>query len=114
MPLINCAACGHAISTEAEACPQCGHPNRPVRREPAGPKCYACSREATTRCQSCGTLSCAEHLQSIYVPHGQGGAYELRCDSCYSTASAWKVFGWVFAAIVLVIVLVIALAAIAH
>jgi hypothetical protein len=31
-------------------------------------------------------LSCAQHLQSIYVPHGQGGAYELRCQRCYSSA----------------------------
>ena len=26
MPLIKCSECGRAISTEAEACPQCGHP----------------------------------------------------------------------------------------
>jgi hypothetical protein len=35
MPLIECPACGRQISVEAEACPQCGHPNRlitPVRR----------------------------------------------------------------------------------
>ena len=28
MPLIECPACGRQISVEAEACPQCGHPNR--------------------------------------------------------------------------------------
>src|SRR5262249_42796301 len=56
MPLINCSACGREISTEAEACPQCGHPNRPPERAPAGPRCYACSATATTRCQSCGAL----------------------------------------------------------
>jgi hypothetical protein len=106
MPLINCPACGHAISTEAEACPQCGHPNHPARHEPADLTCYACARPATTRCQSCGALSCAEHLQSIYVPHGRGGAYELRCNSCYSSASAWKAVSYVIAAIVLIIVLV--------
>ena len=114
MPLINCPECGHRVSTEAEACPQCGHPSRPPVREPAGPKCYACSLEATTRCQSCGALSCAEHLQSIHVYHGRGGAYELRCDSCYSSASAWKVTSWVLAGIVIVVGLVIALATLSH
>ena len=104
MPLTNCSACGHQISTEAEACPQCGHPNRPP-----GPTCYACSAPATTRCQSCGALSCAEHLQSIYVQHGRGGAYELRCQSCYSAAVTWKIIGWVLAGVVLVIVLIILL-----
>jgi hypothetical protein len=106
MPLINCPACGHSISVEAEACPNCGHPNRQATRA-AGPTCYACSAPATTRCQSCGALSCAEHLQSIYVPHGHGGAYELRCESCYSSAMSWKIFGWIFAAIVLIVVLVV-------
>jgi type II secretory pathway component PulF len=28
MPLIECPACGRQISVEAEACTQCGHPNR--------------------------------------------------------------------------------------
>jgi hypothetical protein len=28
MPLIECPACGRQISVEADACPQCGHPNR--------------------------------------------------------------------------------------
>lgn len=35
MPLIECPACCRQISVEAEACPQCGHPNRlttPARR----------------------------------------------------------------------------------
>jgi hypothetical protein len=35
MPLIECPACGRQISVEAEACPQCGRPNRlttPPRR----------------------------------------------------------------------------------
>ncbi len=59
-----------------------------VKAKPGGSRCYRCSATATTRCQSCGALSCAEHLQSIYVPHGRGGAYELRCASCYSSAAA--------------------------
>jgi hypothetical protein len=109
MPLINCPACGHSISTEAEACPQCGHPNRKPAPKPSGlaegtspaaPTCYACSAPATTRCQSCGALSCAVHLHSIYVSHGQGGAYELRCDSCHSSAITWKILGPILVLIV--------------
>lgn len=102
--LIPCPACGRQISVEAEACPQCGHPNRPASPRPAeaaGPSCYACAATATTRCQKCGRLSCAVHLQPIYVPHGQGGANELRCDECYQSAQNWKVVGWVIAAIII-------------
>jgi len=105
--LINCPACDRRISEEAEACPQCGHPNRRVERQPSGPRCYACSATATTRCQSCNALSCAEHLQSIFVSHGRGGAYELRCESCYSTAMGFKVFGWIVGGIILVVILII-------
>ncbi len=105
MPLMSCPACGRQISTEAEACPQCGHPNRLVEREPTGPTCYACSAPATTRCQSCGKLSCALHLQSVYVSHGHGGAYELRCDSCYNSAMMWKTVGCVIAIIFAIIAL---------
>jgi hypothetical protein len=113
MPLIPCPACGHSISVEAEACPNCGHPNRSATR-PTGPTCYACPAPATTRCQSCGALSCAEHLQSIYVQHGHGGAYELRCESCYSSAMTWKIFGWIIAAVFLIVVLVVVFGLMAH
>lgn len=105
--LIDCPACGRQISPEAEACPQCGHPNRPAARLPAGPTCYACPTTATTRCQSCGVLSCATHLESIYVHHGKGGAYELRCENCYSSAMTWKIVGWIFGGIVLIVMLII-------
>jgi hypothetical protein len=104
MALVGCPECGRQVSTAAEACPQCGHPVR-GRSAPAGPSCYACSAAATTRCQSCGALSCAQHLDSIYVHHGRGGAYELRCQSCYASAQTWKVVGWVFAALVLLVML---------
>jgi hypothetical protein len=125
MPLISCPACGRQISTAAEFCPQCGHPNRPggdssgdfssdflksgephpAAAQPlTGPTCYACSLPATTRCQRCGALSCASHLQSIYAYHGQGGAYELRCQSCYSSAAAWRTFVWIMVGIGLVAV----------
>jgi hypothetical protein len=107
MPLINCSACGRQISTEAEACPQCGHPNRTSTRAPAGPRCYGCSAAATTRCQSCSAFSCARHLQSIFVSHGKGGAYELRCEGCYSSAQAWQVFGWIVGGIVILVFLVV-------
>lgn len=107
MPLIPCAVCRRDISTEAEACPQCGHPNRVASAKTSGgPTCYACSLGATTRCQSCGAFSCAAHLDSIYVSHGKGGAYELRCQSCYSSAEAWKVFGYVIGGIVLIVAIV--------
>jgi hypothetical protein len=104
MPLISCPECGRQISTEAESCPQCGHPNykRPQRVD--GPACYACSAAATTRCQRCGALSCAEHLQNIFVNHGRGGSYELRCESCYSSAMAWKSVSIVIAIVILAIV----------
>jgi len=105
MPLTSCPECGRQISTAAVACPQCGHPMRPAARAPDGPKCYSCLAPATTRCQSCGALSCAQHLQSIYVSHGKGGAYELRCQSCYSLAMVWKVVGGVFFVIILIIIL---------
>ena len=109
MPLIPCPECGRQISTAAEACPGCGHPNRPARREADGPECYACSAPATTRCQACGTLSCAVHLQSIYVSHGRGGAYELRCESCHASAMTWKVVGWAFGAVVFAIIAIVIL-----
>lgn len=45
------------------------------------------------------------HLQSIYVNHGRGGAYELRCDWCYSSANTWKIFSWVAAAVLILVVI---------
>ena len=107
VPLMDCPACGRKISTEAEACPQCGHPTRLAARAPAGPKCYACSAAATTRCQRCGALSCATHLQPLFVAHGEGGGYELRCANCYASAMTWKVVGCVFAGIILFIMLAV-------
>jgi len=75
--------------------------------EPAGPGCYSCTAAATTRCQRCGTLSCAEHLQSIYVSRGKGGSYELRCESCYSMAWMWRIVSGVLFVIVLIFILII-------
>lgn len=108
MALIPCPECGRQISTEAEACPQCGHPNRRGAPAPTSAplKCYACSAAATTRCVSCGALSCALHLNSVYVSHGRGGAYELRCRSCYDSAMTFKVIGFVFVAAVAIFVLI--------
>lgn len=103
MRLINCQVCNREISSEAEACPQCGHPNRPKVIQQ---QCYSCSGAATTKCQSCNTLSCAAHLNSIYVTHGRGGAYELRCSTCYDSAHNWKIITWVLAAIVLIIMFI--------
>jgi hypothetical protein len=109
MSLIHCAACGHQISVEAEACPSCGHPNHRTRPAHDGPPCYACSATATTRCVSCGVLSCAQHLQSIFVSHGRGGAYELRCRKCYATASAMRTFGIIMFFVILGIAALICL-----
>jgi hypothetical protein len=91
MPLVNCPECERQISTAAEACPQCGYPMqaRTAAAAPAGPKCYACSAAATTRCQSCGALSCALHLDSIFVSH----SHELRCTTCCSSARRYDVIG---------------------
>jgi hypothetical protein len=105
MPLVNCPECGREVSTAAEACPQCGHPMKAATPTASGPKCYACAASATTRCQSCGALSCAEHLQSIYVQHGHGGAYELRCQSCHDSAMTWKVVGYVIFGVFVIFVL---------
>jgi hypothetical protein len=88
MPLIDCPACGRQISTVAEACPQCGHPNQPPTPAATGPTCYACPNQATTRCQRCNAQSCIEHLQSIYMY--RVGSYELRCQACVSSATAWN------------------------
>ena len=106
MPLINCPACGHRISIEAEACPECGHPNRHPTQAHDEAKCHACSATATTRCHKCNALSCAQHVQSIYVPHGEGGAYELRCKSCYDDAAFWRGFRWVILGILFIIFLI--------
>jgi hypothetical protein len=103
--LVDCPACGGRVSTEAVSCPHCGHPMRAAVVGPAGPVCYACTTPATTRCQSCGALSCALHLQSIYVSHGRGGAYELRCTRCHSSARMWQSLGLIWAAVVILGVL---------
>ena len=87
---------------EADACPQCGHPNRPTAPAAAGPNCYACTALATTKCQRCGALSCAQHLQPIRA----GDGFELRCESCYSEAVAQKQFGCVFAVIIFIIMII--------
>lgn len=106
--LTNCPVCSRQVSTAADTCPQCGHPLRVAAPVQAGAKCYSCSAAATTRCQSCEALSCALHLQSIYVTHGRGGAYELRCESCHSEAEIWKVVGGIATVIVIVVILIYA------
>ena len=107
MPLVNCPECSRQISTAADACPQCGYPMQARVPVPSGPQCYSCSAEATTRCQSCGTMSCVQHLQNIYVSHGRGGANELRCESCFSSAQSWQIFGWIIGGIGIIIMLVV-------
>lgn len=109
MPLIDCPVCGHEISDEAEACPQCGHPNRFKRQTAPAAMCYLCGFPATTRCQQCNALSCVQHVRSMYVSHGRGGANELLCENCYAAAKRWDVVGLFFAVIVIAIFAIIAL-----
>jgi hypothetical protein len=80
MPLIHCTECGQQISTEAEACPQCGHPNR--RTPPAAPRlatqCKTCAQPAVGSCKACGGFYCASHggLASF-------GLNAPICSACY-------------------------------
>jgi hypothetical protein len=73
MPLICCTACGRQISTEAAACPQCGHPNRPASLAPT--PCKSCSQPAIGACKKCGKFYCAKH--------GGGTSYGPLCSTCY-------------------------------
>jgi hypothetical protein len=77
MGLTTCPDCQSEVSDVAPTCPKCGRP----LQEAEGPKCYACDRPATTKCQRCGKLSCVEHVQPI--------DYQLArpffCDACVRT-----------------------------
>jgi hypothetical protein len=98
--LVSCPICSRDISSAAVSCPQCGHPMSPAI--PTGPTCYKCQSLATTRCQSCGAVSCIQHLRSV---HFWGEArHELRCESCQESAMARKV------ALVILQVLIVILA----
>jgi hypothetical protein len=110
MPLINCPACNRQISQQAEACPQCGHPNEqlPPKKE-RGPLCYSCLKPATTRCQQCGKLSCAIHVTPFYVSRGDGSGNELLCQNCLQSAKEWKSIGLVIFLIILVLFFMFAL-----
>ena len=104
--LVPCPACARPLSPAAAACPQCGHP---MRAAEILPHCCACEAPATTRCQGCGTFSCAQHLQRIYVWHGKGGANELRCATCFASAEASKRWGVVLGLIGVAVVLIVML-----
>jgi hypothetical protein len=114
MTLVDCPVCGHRISPAAEACPQCGHPSRAAVRPPAGPRCYACSAEATTRCQNCGVFSCPLHLDSVEVLSGEGSNHELRCQSCKVAAEEWKERAYIVSAVILGVGLVVMVAILSH
>ena len=47
-----------------------------------GPRCYACTAPATTKCVKCEALSCALHLRSLRGRHG----YYLLCHDCFAWA----------------------------
>jgi hypothetical protein len=105
MPLIDCPACGHQISVEADACPQCGHPNRQVEYDPSEPSCYTCSAPATTRCMRCNRLSCVRHVQSVHVRYNRGEGHELLCKNCRAWIEKWQKVGWIVAGILITIML---------
>ena len=46
-------------------------------------------------------------LDNIYVSHGQGGANELLCQSCYSSATTWKIVGFIIAMVVMAVMFLI-------
>ncbi len=97
--LVPCQVCGTQISSHAESCPRCGHPNAPAARPASGPKCYACDSPSTTRCQRCEAFSCPLHLSSVSV---MGGGHQLRCKGCRSSAvTTWVVYAVLIAAIII-------------
>src|SRR6266704_1700323 len=55
MPLINCTECGKQVSTEAKACPNCGHPVAEMHANlPVGYiKCPYCHKEAANNLDAC-------------------------------------------------------------
>jgi len=114
MALIPCPECKREISSAAPACPHCGFPNPataapPVPAAPTGPACYACAAPATTRCVKCGALSCAVHVQNIFVK-GDGGGNEIRCRTCFDSAVAsnwWSVVSGIIIFAIFLIVSVV-------
>ena len=105
MPLIGCPACGRQISTEAEACPQCGHPNNLVAEGTPRRKCYACAAEATLKCQKCGRRGCMDHIVGQTVGFGQYALNAMLCKDCGSRANTYNWVALVLIAIVLLWVL---------
>ena len=99
MSLIDCPECGHQVSTKAPACPHCGVPMGSSSEAPAGPRCYACSAAATTRCMRCEALSCAEHLR---ISHSGPGL--MVCKRCRDDLFNWMMLVlFVFLPIVLIV-----------
>jgi hypothetical protein len=101
MALVPCPECKREVSSAASACPHCGFPAAPR------PACYACAAPATTRCVTCGELSCATHLNTIFVRDGESGANELRCRECFADAELLNRWGLVASVVVLVLFVVI-------
>ena len=101
--MIACAACEHRISSVAESCPSCGHPNR---ASGARKLCYQCDEHATLKCQKCGTESCLDHLEPTRLGRSKG----LLCDSCQKDEASSEALCWVLAG-VLILFFLIAMAA---
>ncbi|MFN5298303.1 MAG: zinc ribbon domain-containing protein [Planctomycetaceae bacterium] len=103
MSLIDCPECGHQVSTKAPACPHCGVPMGSSSEAPAGPRCYACSAAATTRCMRCEALSCAEHLR--LSRSGPGLMVCKRCQDDLQVAMLFLLLA--FLPIVVIVVLIL-------
>jgi hypothetical protein len=55
----------------------------------------------------CGDLSCATHLNNIFIRDGDGGANELRCRTCFDAAVAANWWGTVCGVSVITIFLIV-------
>jgi hypothetical protein len=85
MALLPCPECAQNVSTEALACPHCGYPIKAgVALSVAVPeiRCSICPRPATTRCQKCDSLSCAEHVFSTTIGNVDWSQKVFYCANC--------------------------------
>ena len=101
MGLTTCPDCQAQVSDVAPTCPKCG---RPLKDVPSGgPECYTCRRQATTKCQRCGALTCVTHLDPVM------GVFMLSrmlvCDNCRHVIRFWNPVVF-FVVILLVVVLI--------
>jgi hypothetical protein len=103
--LIDCVVCGRQFSSEAEACPQCGHPNRVRTRVPRLSGCSRCGSPAVGACTRCGRFYCPQHggKRRFWDGSGQGC-----CEKCIRQWARNYGFGLVFTVIGVLIILLLA------